>query len=88
MFMITGQKPIRASKQGSFQIVDVVNMMDPITKFTKQVPEGTLLPSLVRKACKIAEFEKPGPVHLEIPEDIAGEMVSGTTYEVHPVGPF
>uniref|UniRef100_A0A7S3EKF2 Aldehyde dehydrogenase domain-containing protein n=1 Tax=Rhodosorus marinus TaxID=101924 RepID=A0A7S3EKF2_9RHOD len=75
MMMITGQKPIRASKQGSFQIVDVVQMMTPLCKFTKQVSEGELLLSLVRRSTKIAESEKPGPVHLEIPEDIAGESV-------------
>jgi acetolactate synthase-1/2/3 large subunit len=35
--MITGQKPIRTSKQGRFQIVDVVDMMRPLTKFTRQI---------------------------------------------------
>jgi len=85
MLMITGQKPIRMSKQGSFQIVDIVRMMSPLTKYTKQVPEGALLPSLVRKAVKMAVEEKPGPVHLEIPEDIAGEMIAGATFEVHQV---
>ncbi len=75
MCMITGQKPIKASKQGRFQIVDVVAMMRPITKFAKQIVNGHTIPSLVREAFRLAEEERPGPVHLELPEDIAAEMV-------------
>src|SRR5210317_2197089 len=37
MLMITGQKPIKASKQGHFQIIDIVDMMRPITKFARQI---------------------------------------------------
>lgn len=37
MVMLTGQKPIKASKQGQFQIVDFVDMMQPLTKYTKQI---------------------------------------------------
>ena len=75
MLMITGQKPIKASKQGRFQIVDVVAMMRPITKFAKQIVNGNTIPSLVREAFRLAEEERPGAVHLELPEDIAAEMV-------------
>lgn len=76
MVMITGQKPITRSKQGRFQIVDVVSMMRPLTKFTRQIVHGNSVPSLVREAFRLAEEERPGPVHLELPEDIAAEMVS------------
>ncbi len=75
MLMITGQKPIKASKQGRFQIVDVVAMMRPITKFAKQIVNGSTIPSLVREAFRVAEEERPGPAHLELPEDIAAERV-------------
>ena len=71
MLMITGQKPITKSKQGRFQIVDVVAMMTPITKFARQIVYPSTIPSLVREAFRIAEEERPGPVHLELPEDIA-----------------
>ena len=74
--MITGQKPIEKSKQGRFQIVDVVEMMKPLTKYTKQIVNGHLVPAIVRDAFKIAIEEKPGPVHIELPEDIAAEEVS------------
>lgn len=73
MLMITGQKPIKSSKQGRFQIVDIVDMMRPITKFTQQITSGHNIPSLVREAFRLAEDERPGATHLELPEDIADE---------------
>ena len=83
MLMITGQKPIKASKQGRFQIIDVVAMMRPITKFARQIVNGNTIPALVREAFRLAEEERPGPVHLELPEDIAAEQVqSGSLFEV------
>ncbi|XP_073387654.1 uncharacterized protein [Physcomitrium patens] len=83
--MITGQKPIRKSKQGSFQIVDVVEHMRPLTKFTKQVVDGDLVPSLVREAIRVAEEERPGAVHLELPEDIAGTTTESHPFLIYPV---
>jgi acetolactate synthase-1/2/3 large subunit len=73
MMMITGQKPIKKSKQGRFQILDVVAMMGPITKYTHQVAASDNIPSRVREAFRLAEEEKPGAVHIELPEDIADE---------------
>jgi acetolactate synthase-1/2/3 large subunit len=73
MMMITGQKPIKKSKQGRFQILDVVAMMGPITKYTHQLASADNIPSRVREALRLAEEEKPGAVHLEFPEDIAEE---------------
>ncbi len=72
---ITGQKPIKRSKQGHFQIINTVEMMRPITKFTKQVVDAQLIPSLVRESFKLAVEERPGAVHLELPEDIAREEI-------------
>ena len=76
MLMITGQKPIRKSKQGRFQILDVVAMMEPITKYAHQLAAGDNIPSRVREAFRLAEEEKPGAVHLELPEDVAKEQAS------------
>ncbi len=80
--MITGQKPVKKSKQGRFQIVDVVEMMRPITKFTKQIVNGDSIPVLVREAVRVAQEERPGAVHLELPEDIATETTTTAPYEV------
>jgi acetolactate synthase-1/2/3 large subunit len=74
MMMISGQKPIKSSKQGQFQIVDIVGMMQPLTKYTQVVISGDNIPSKVREAFRLAEEEKPGAVHLELPEDIADEQ--------------
>ena len=73
MMMITGQKPVKRSKQGQFQIVDIVAMMDPLTKYTRQLVSASNIPSRVREAFRLAQEEKPGAVHLELPEDIAAE---------------
>ncbi|UYV15266.1 acetolactate synthase large subunit [Porphyrobacter sp. ULC335] len=73
---ITGQKPIKKSKQGRFQILDVVAMMSPITKYAHQLASADNIPSRVREAIRLAEEEKPGAVHLEFPEDIAEEQTS------------
>lgn len=73
MLMITGQKPIKTSKQGRFQVVDIVDMMRPITKYTNQVVSGDRIPSIIREACRLATEERPGAVHIELPEDIATE---------------
>ncbi|MBA6390630.1 acetolactate synthase large subunit [Colwellia sp. BRX10-3] len=73
LIMITGQKPIKTSKQGQFQIIDVVGLFDPICKMSKQIVHGNTIPSLVREAFRLSEEERPGAVLLELPEDIAAE---------------
>ena len=75
LVMITGQKPIKISKQGKFQIIDVVEMMQPITKYTKQITHSEHIPSIVREAFRVAQEERPGTVHIELPEDIAQEKI-------------
>jgi acetolactate synthase-1/2/3 large subunit len=74
MIMITGQKGILSSRQARFQIVDIVAAMKPLTKLTRQVVSATMIPTLVREAFRVATEERPGPVHLELPEDIAAEQ--------------
>ena len=73
LIMITGQKPIKKSKQGQFQIIDVVSLFEPICKMSKQIVHGNTIPALVREAFRLAEEERPGAVLLELPEDIAAE---------------
>jgi acetolactate synthase-1/2/3 large subunit len=81
MLMITGQKPIKTSKQGRFQVIDVVDMMQPITKYSTQVVSGDRVPATVREAFRLAHEERPGAAHIELPEDIAAEP---TTAELVP----
>src|ERR1700752_3955890 len=73
MIMITGQKGILSRKQAAFQMVDMVSTMRPLTKMAQQIVSTATIPSIVREAFRVAQEERPGPVHLELPEDIAGE---------------
>ncbi|GJQ59233.1 MAG: acetolactate synthase [Candidatus Scalindua sp.] len=82
MLMITGQKPIKKSKQGRFQIIDTIDMMRPITKYSKQIVNGNSIPSMTREAFRVAQEERPGAVHLELPEDIAVEECEERIFEV------
>ncbi len=71
MIILTGQKGILSSRQAKFQIVDVVAAMRPLTKMSRQIVSPSTIPTLVREAFRVATEERPGPVHLELPEDIA-----------------
>ena len=84
LIMLTGQKPIKKSKQGQFQIVDVVKLFEPVCKMSKQIVHGNTIPALVREAFRVAEEERPGAVLLELPEDIAAEDCDAHVMEPHP----
>ena len=81
MIVITGQKGILSGKQARFQVVDIVSAMTPLTKMARQIVSPTTIPSTVREAFRVAQEERPGPVHLELPEDIAAEEAP----EISPV---
>lgn len=87
MIMITGQKGILSSRQARFQIVDIVAAMKPLTKLSHQIVSPLVIPTLVREAFRVAAEERPGPVHLELPEDIAAEKCEEEVALVppHPV---
>src|SRR3984957_16800153 len=71
MIMITGQKGVLSRKQAGFQVVDMVSTMTPLTKMARQIVSPATIPAVVREAFRVAQQERPGPVHLELPEDIA-----------------
>jgi acetolactate synthase-1/2/3 large subunit len=83
MVMITGQKGILSRKQGRFQVVDIVSTMTPLTKMARQIVSAATIPTIVREAFRLAQQERPGPVHLELPEDIAAEQAP----DVAPIKP-
>jgi acetolactate synthase-1/2/3 large subunit len=86
MILITGQKPIMTAKQARFQIVDVIASMRPLTKMTRQIVTGSSIPAVIRDAFRVAMEERPGPVHLELPEDVAGEKVPDVpVIPIHPL---
>jgi acetolactate synthase-1/2/3 large subunit len=85
MVMISGQKAIRSSRQARFQIVDIVATMRPLTKMATQIVSAQSIPTLVRDAFRVAQQERPGPVHLELPEDIAADDAAAEIIPPHVV---
>lgn len=85
LIIITGQKPIKHSKQGQFQIVRMTEIMTPVTKWSRQIVSGVSAPGLVREAFRRASFERPGAVHLELPEDVAKEETDAALLPVQRV---
>lgn len=82
IMVITWQKPIKKSKQWQFQIIDVVSMMKPITKYATTIVSGNKIPYILNNAFRIATSERPWAVAIELPEDIAGEIVEDPNLEI------
>ena len=68
---ITGQKPLRDNWQARFQLIDVVSLMRPITKHAISIADPSTIPTVVRNGFKLAQAERPGAVHIELPADVA-----------------
>src|SRR6188768_3688550 len=85
MILITGQKAIMSARQARFQIVDVIASMKPLTKMSRQIVSAASIPTIVRDSFRVAMEERPGPVHLELPEDIAAEDADAAILPVHPI---
>ena len=87
MILITGQKAIMSARQARFQIVDIVATMKPLTKSSRQIISAASIPTVVRDAFRLASEERPGPVHLELPEDIAAERLDEDVplVRAHPI---
>jgi acetolactate synthase-1/2/3 large subunit len=74
---ITGQVGTDRMHIESHQYLDLVAMFDPVTKWSTQIVRPSNTPEIVRKAFKIAQSEKPGAVHIDLPENIAAMSVTG-----------
>lgn len=68
---ITGQGASDRMHKESHQNIDVVGMFRPVTKWTTSIRNPQIVAEVVRKAFKLAEMEKPGATHFELPEDVA-----------------
>ncbi|UTW45316.1 acetolactate synthase large subunit [bacterium SCSIO 12696] len=71
MLVLTGQGASTRLHKESHQVMDVVGMFEPVTKWATQVIHADSIPEITRKAVRLARTEKPGAVHVELPEDIA-----------------
>ncbi|HII80189.1 MAG TPA: acetolactate synthase large subunit [Methanosarcina sp.] len=73
LISISGQKALVDNWQARFQLVDVVRMMEPLCKKAVSISDPGTVPTVLRNAFKHAEAERPGAVHIELPEDVAEE---------------
>ena len=73
---ITGQASLNRRHKESHQSIDAVAMFKPVTKWNASIPQADVIPEAVRKAFKIAQTEKPGATHLELPEDVAEQSIA------------
>ena len=71
ILVITGQGSSDRLHKESHQILDVCNMFKSVTKWTTSIRNPKTIPEIVRKAVRLATLEKPGAVHIELPEDIS-----------------
>ena len=87
---LTGQGDLERMHKESHQYIDLVRVMAPITKWNARLNDPHIIPEVVRKAFKIAEGEKPGSTHIELPEDVmeaeldAGPLPRGRTTQPEP----
>ena len=78
VLVLTGQGATTRLHKESHQIMDVVAMFEPVTKWATTILDADTIPEITRKAVRVARGEKPGAVHIELPEDIAKEESSKT----------
>lgn len=83
LLALTGQGGTHRLHKESHQIMDVVGMFRPITKWATSIYNADSIPEIIRKAVRVAVSEKPGAVHIELPEDIAREETA-----VQPIAPY
>ena len=74
---LTGQADLERMHKESHQYIDIVSLMAPIVKWNARVTSPAIIPEAVRKAFKVAQSQKPGPTHLELPEDVMEAEADG-----------
>ncbi len=77
LIAIAGQGATTRLHKESHQILDLVNLFAPISKYSTQIREPEIIPEVVRKAFKVATTEKPGCAFIDFPENIAKAEVEG-----------
>jgi acetolactate synthase-1/2/3 large subunit len=73
---ITGQASSEKLHKEAHQVVDVVDMFKPVTKWNARIERTAVIPEIMRKAFRVATLSKPGPTHVELPENIAGTALA------------
>jgi acetolactate synthase-1/2/3 large subunit len=85
---LTGQSDLERMHKESHQYIDLIGIMRPVVKWNARISSPEIVPEVVRKAFKVAESEKPGSTHLELPEDVMGLPLDASPLPRHaPVHP-
>ncbi len=82
MLVLTGQGDSQRLHKESHQMMDVVSMFRPVTKWAQSVLHPDSIPEIVRKAVRLSRTEKPGACHIELPENLA--KLDATTEPIEP----
>ncbi|WHY01310.1 acetolactate synthase large subunit [Neobacillus sp. DY30] len=82
---ITGQAGFERQHQKSHQYVEIVKVFEPATKWSVQIKDPQTIAAIIRKAFRVAQMEKPGAVLIELPENLAPEMISTQPIPVTPI---
>jgi acetolactate synthase-1/2/3 large subunit len=83
---LTGQASTEVLHKEAHQVVDIVQMLRPVTKWSTSVGRPGLIPEVVRKAFRVATLEKPGPTHIELPENVAAAPLEASD-DLRPIQP-
>src|SRR6185369_5661898 len=84
---ITGQASSDKLHKEAHQVVDIVEMFRPVTKWNTRLEHVSALPEIVRKAFRVATLSKPGPTHIEVPENVAGTGLGPDEAGLRPLKP-
>jgi acetolactate synthase-1/2/3 large subunit len=85
---LTGQSDLERMHKESHQYIDLIGILRPVVKWNARVSSPEIVPEVVRKAFKVAESEKPGATHLELPEDVMARPLDAAPLPRHdPVQP-
>jgi acetolactate synthase-1/2/3 large subunit len=85
---LTGQSDLERMHKESHQYIDLIGILRPVVKWNARVSSPEIIPEVVRKAFKVAESEKPGSTHLELPEDVMARPLDASPLPRHaPVQP-
>jgi acetolactate synthase I/II/III large subunit len=82
---LTGQSDLDRMHKESHQYIDLIGIMRPVVKWNARVSSPEIVPEVVRKAFKVAESEKPGSTHLELPEDVMARDLDASPLPRHPL---
>ena len=85
MVAITGQVGLSKMHKESHQYIDILSVFRPVTKWNTRIERPETIPEIIRKAFKTSSIEKPGPTHIEFPEDIAAIETRGMPLSHNPI---